>query len=273
MTDQIFGGPRGPRPAACVFDGFVAVDDVDLDRPARRPAVPDRAQRRRQDHHGGRDHRAGEGDRLGHCSASSELLGRKVHQIARLGRRADLPDRDRVRGADVLQNLDIAAGCRPGGDDHAAPPRTGLPDAVAAGAGDDRADRARARPAGRDAGARPEAVAGDRHAAGPGRQAAAAGRAGGRDEPRRAGRHRRAARRDRRGPHGRGHRARHGLPAPLRPHASPCCTPARCSARGRWPRSRPTRGSRRSTSDTPRPPEECRSRRGRRARSVAAEER
>ena len=31
-----------------------------------------------------------------------------------------------------------------------------------------------------------------------------------------------------RGAHRGGHRARHGLPAPLRAHASPCCTPARC---------------------------------------------
>jgi ABC-type branched-subunit amino acid transport system permease subunit len=98
-----------------------------------------------------------------------ELLGKKVHQIARLGVGRTF------QTASVFEKLTVLA------DTAAAPLRGAAVDR--GGPGDHRSD-ASGRETGRRAGPRAEAVAGDRHAAGAERRCAAARRTGGRDEHR-----------------------------------------------------------------------------------------
>ncbi len=92
------------------FDGFVAVDGVDLTVLAGRPAVPHRTQRRGQDHADRRHHRAGAGHRVGPVRRARAARAEGApDRPAR--RRPHLPDRDACsRSSRVLQNLDIAAG-------------------------------------------------------------------------------------------------------------------------------------------------------------------
>lgn len=108
----------------------------------------------------------------------AELLGRPVHRIARAGVGRTFQTATVFENLTVLQNLDIAAGCRTLRRHPAAAPQ-GRSRGGRRGAGDDRADRA-AGVSRRGPRPRAEAVAGDRHAAGPERAAAAPGRAGGR---------------------------------------------------------------------------------------------
>ncbi len=93
-----------------------------------------------------------------------ELLGKKVHQIARLGVGRTFQTASVFEQLTVLQNLDIAAGAGRSAWTLLRRRRVGVA-LDHRGARDHRAGRPR-RQAGRDTGARPEAVAGDRHAAG-----------------------------------------------------------------------------------------------------------
>ncbi len=114
--------------------------------------------------------------------SGKELLGRKVHQIARLGGVGRTFQTATVfEQLTVLQNLDIAAGGGPVSVDVAAAP-VGHPALDRGGPGDDGPDGP-GRQAGRGAGTRAETVAGDRHAAGAERRCAVARRAGGGHEP------------------------------------------------------------------------------------------
>ena len=144
-----------------------------------------------------------------------DLAGWQEHDIARrgIGRKFQTPTV--FPSLTVRQNMEIAVGARggfiardaPDAVRRARPGRRDAPVDRAGGAGDS---------AGRPAFARREAVAGDRHAGGPGAEAAAAGRAGRRHDPRRARPHGRAAPPDAGGPprpHHPDRRARHGVRA------------------------------------------------------------
>ena len=91
------------------FDGFHAVDGVDLTLMQGDLRFLIGAQRRRQDDHHRRDHRTGEIDRL-HSEVGRGTVGKKVHQIARLGIGRTFQTASVFEELTVLQNLDIAAG-------------------------------------------------------------------------------------------------------------------------------------------------------------------
>ena len=236
------------RDLTVAFDGFVAVDGVDLSvlpGDLRFLIGPNGAGKTTLiDAITGLVQATGSARFGGH-----ELLGQKVHRIARLGVGRTFQTATVFEELTVLQNLDIAAGRRRGALTLLRR-RSGVPDEVAATLETIGLTDLVDVPAGHPA-ARPEAVAGDRHAAGAGREAAAAGRAGRRDE-------RRGARRD---------RASCCSASPRSaPSSSSSTTWTSCGAfatsvtvlhagkvlsRGHaWPRSRPTRRCRRSTSGT-----------------------
>ena len=108
MTDQIFAGLK-VRELRVVFDGFVAVDGVDLDVPRgdiRFLIGPNGA---------GKTTIVDAVTGLVRSTGSIEfgeqqLRGRKVHQIARLGIGRTFQTATVFEELSVLQNLDIAAG-------------------------------------------------------------------------------------------------------------------------------------------------------------------
>ena len=88
------------RDLRVVFDGFVAVAGRRPHRDAGRPAVPHRAQRRRQDHDRRRHHRAGARHRVHPVRRRRAASGKPSHKVARAGVGPHVPDRQRVRRAD-----------------------------------------------------------------------------------------------------------------------------------------------------------------------------
>jgi urea transport system ATP-binding protein len=128
MTDQIFAGLE-IRGLTVTFDGFVAVDGVDLTVPrgdVRFLIGPNGA---------GKTTLVDAVTGLVRASGSAlfgeqELLGRKVHQIARLGVGRTFQTSTVFEELSVLQNLDIAAGAGRGALTMLRR-RHGIPDTVA----------------------------------------------------------------------------------------------------------------------------------------------
>ena len=96
-------------------------------RAARRPALPHRTERRGQDHADRRRVRAGAGHRARRTFGGRELIGQKVHRIARLGVGRTFQTATVFEELTVLQNLDIAAGRPARRADAAAPRGPGCP--------------------------------------------------------------------------------------------------------------------------------------------------
>ena len=163
----------------------------------------------------------------------TELIGKKVHRIARLGVGRTFQTASVFEELTVLQNLDIAAGAGRSALSLLRR-RSSVPPAVEEAHGHRRPDRQRDRPAGALAHGQKQwleigmllvqnarVLLLDEPVAGMSADERVADRG--------------TAAPDRRRAHRRGGRARHGLHALLRHLASPCCMPARCSAPARSP--------------------------------------